>query len=1416
MSGQRGQQDPPQGFRGQRNSFARAKDEEDLPPVKSLIDHFEHLSQQDPPQGFRGQRNSFARAKSEEILPPVKQLREHSEHLRKAVERSTTRALEAMQEETERILSEKLATLQSHVEGAQRTAPSPEELISPLTSTLHNLSQQVQALQRSLDSMQVSMQHDHQHSRADLQGIMSKVVKAAQGSWSESHVAELESKLGKAVERSTTRALEAMQEETERILSEKLATLQSHVEGAQRTAPSPEELISPLTSTLHNLSQQVQALQRSLDSMQVSMQHDHQHSRADLQGIMSKVVKAAQGSWSESHVAELESKLGTAVERSTTRALEAMQEEAERILSEKLATLQSHEEGAQRAAPSPEQLISPLTSTLHNLSQQVQDLQRSLDSMQVSMQRDHQHSRADLQGIMSKAEKAAQGSWSESHVAELESKLGKAVERSTTRALEAMQEETERILSEKLATLQSHVEGAQRTAPSPEELISPLTSTLHNLSQQVQALQRSLDSMQVSMQHDHQHSRADLQGIMSKVVKAAQGSWSESHVAELESKLGKAVERSTTRALEAMQEEAERILSEKLATLQSHEEGAQRASPSPEQLISPLTSTLHNLSQQVQDLQRSLDSMQVSMQRDHQHSRADLQGIMSKAEKAAQGSWSESHVAELESKLGTAVERSTTRALEAMQEEAERILSEKLATLQSHVEGAHHAAPPPQEMTSPLTSTLHNLSQQVQALQRSLDSMQVSMQRDHQHSRADLQGIMSKAEKAAQGSWSESHVAELESKLGTAVERSTTRALEAMQEEAERILSEKLATLQSHVEGAHHAAPPPQEMTSPLTSTLHNLSQQVQDLQRSLDSMQVSMQRDHQHSRADLQGIMSKAEKAAQGSWSESHVAELESKLGTAVERSTTRALEAMQEETERILSEKLAILQSHVEGAQRTAPSPEELISPLTSTLHSLSQQVQDLQRSLDSMQVSMQHDHQHSRADLQGIMSKAEKAAQGSWSESHVAELESKLGTAVERSTTRALEAMQEEAERILSEKLATLQSHVEGAHHAAPPPQEMTSPLTSTLHNLSQQVRALRRSLDSMQVSMQRDHQHSRADLQGIMSKAEKAAQGSWSESHVAELESKLGTAVERSTTRALEAMQEEAERILSEKLATLQSHVEGAHHAAPPPQEMTSPLTSTLHNLSQQVQDLQRSLDSMQVSMQRDHQHSRADLQGIMSKAEKAAQGSWSESHVAELESKLELVTRQRYTVDVTLDADTAHPRLEVSEDGKRVTDTGTIRNVPRTEKRFDSHTFLLAKEGYTSGKRYWEVDVGKRRNWDVGIAREPVARKGTLTLSPKNGFWVIGLADGREYWARTEPWTRLAVSRKPQKIGIFLDTTAKQLSFYDVRKKTAVYTFSLGGDSSQEGKFFPFFSTGSISAKPDTEALKIVQGFDDDE
>ncbi|NWQ71236.1 TRI27 protein, partial [Neopipo cinnamomea] len=177
--------------------------------------------------------------------------------------------------------------------------------------------------------------------------------------------------------------------------------------------------------------------------------------------------------------------------------------------------------------------------------------------------------------------------------------------------------------------------------------------------------------------------------------------------------------------------------------------------------------------------------------------------------------------------------------------------------------------------------------------------------------------------------------------------------------------------------------------------------------------------------------------------------------------------------------------------------------------------------------------------------------------------------------------------------------------------------------------------------------------------------------------------------------------------------------------------------------------------------------------------------------------------------VTLDAATAHPRLGISPDGTRVVDTGVSRDLPSNEKRFDSHLFVLAKEGYTSGRHYWEVVVGRRSSWALGVAQESVTRKGPLTLSPKNGFWVIGLEDGRDYWAYRDPRTRLSVSGKLQRIGIFLDIPAKEVTFYNVGKRAALFTFSIADGSSQKGKFIPFFSTCPATANPDPEPLVIV-------
>ncbi|XP_032903390.1 golgin subfamily B member 1-like [Amblyraja radiata] len=107
------------------------------------------------------------------------------------------------------------------------------------------------------------------------------------------------------------------------------------------------------------------------------------------------------------------------------------------------------------------------------------------------------------------------------------------------------------------------------------------------------------------------------------------------------------------------------------------------------------------------------------------------------------------------------------------------------------------------------------------------------------------------------------------------------------------------------------------------------------------------------------------------------------------------------------------------------------------------------------------------------------------------------------------------------------------------------------------------------------------------------------------------------------------------------------------------------------------------------------------------------------------------------VSVTLDVETAHARLELSDDRKRVRLTRTQRSLPDTGKRFTYWECVLGLEGFTSGRHYWEVEVAGNRRWSLGVAAESVERKRQVTQAPETGVWSIGLWDD-ELDADTEP------------------------------------------------------------------------------
>ncbi|XP_068560209.1 E3 ubiquitin-protein ligase TRIM21-like [Cebidichthys violaceus] len=169
---------------------------------------------------------------------------------------------------------------------------------------------------------------------------------------------------------------------------------------------------------------------------------------------------------------------------------------------------------------------------------------------------------------------------------------------------------------------------------------------------------------------------------------------------------------------------------------------------------------------------------------------------------------------------------------------------------------------------------------------------------------------------------------------------------------------------------------------------------------------------------------------------------------------------------------------------------------------------------------------------------------------------------------------------------------------------------------------------------------------------------------------------------------------------------------------------------------------------------------------------------------------ELKRVQQSAVDVTLDPNTAHPKLILSDDGKQVKHGDVTKNLPNNPERFDSCVSVLAKQSFSSGRFYYEVQVKGKTGWYLGVIRESINRKGVITPTPQNGYWTIWLINENKYFALTVPPVRLSLKSQPQKVGVFVDHEEGLVSFYDVKSAALIYSFT--GCCFTE-KLYPFFS-----------------------
>ncbi|XP_026065910.1 butyrophilin subfamily 1 member A1-like isoform X1 [Carassius auratus] len=172
----------------------------------------------------------------------------------------------------------------------------------------------------------------------------------------------------------------------------------------------------------------------------------------------------------------------------------------------------------------------------------------------------------------------------------------------------------------------------------------------------------------------------------------------------------------------------------------------------------------------------------------------------------------------------------------------------------------------------------------------------------------------------------------------------------------------------------------------------------------------------------------------------------------------------------------------------------------------------------------------------------------------------------------------------------------------------------------------------------------------------------------------------------------------------------------------------------------------------------------------------------------------LTHSRTHKVNVILDADSAHPRLTVSDDGKQVRDgKRRTERVDGGKDRFDIYLGVLGKDGFSSGCFYFEVQVKGQTWWDLGVSRESVRRKGSNSLSPVNGYWTVGQFYG-VYQAHESSSVSLSLSVNPQRIGVFVNYEKGLVFFYDVESMSLIYSFT---NQSFKEKLFPFVSLGHL-------------------
>ncbi|XP_072484105.1 putative tripartite motif-containing protein 64B [Notamacropus eugenii] len=152
--------------------------------------------------------------------------------------------------------------------------------------------------------------------------------------------------------------------------------------------------------------------------------------------------------------------------------------------------------------------------------------------------------------------------------------------------------------------------------------------------------------------------------------------------------------------------------------------------------------------------------------------------------------------------------------------------------------------------------------------------------------------------------------------------------------------------------------------------------------------------------------------------------------------------------------------------------------------------------------------------------------------------------------------------------------------------------------------------------------------------------------------------------------------------------------------------------------------------------------------------------------------------RQFRVDITMDPVPASPCVTVSEDLKSVK-AGEAWQGETKHTEDSAYYAVFAKQAFSSGRQYWEVDVSQLPQWMVGIYAPYLRRKRRRNNvdSCDSMFLLQCIKKEEDYCFQIYPGPlKYRVKGPVPRVGVYLEYSSGTLVFYNVLQCSVIYQF----------------------------------------